>query len=67
MHFGLQGKLCQLTCVNYKLKFNKEEPFSLEPEIGICGGFDDGKGTVGNDAGRTGTCYGAEWFYRNVL
>ena len=28
IHFGLQGKLCQLTCVNYKLKFNKEETFS---------------------------------------
>ena len=25
----------------------------LEPEIGIYRGFDDGKGTVGNDAGRT--------------
>lgn len=44
MHFGLQGKLCQLTCVNYKLKFNKEETFSLTErqipiyhlEIGVC-------------------------------
>ena len=33
MHFGLQGKLCQLTCVNYKLKFNKEEPLNFTARL----------------------------------
>ena len=35
------------------MNIRKSKISVLEPEIGICGGFDDGKGTVGNDAGRT--------------